>query len=171
MLNLGLPINWLPFGNDKISTKSSFLGRFESKLQNQDTLKIEMAIRVTFKIKLTFLLSYVYYFSFINSLFIIIHKIKKIKYTGVSTSHQDLKELGKNQQDQLCLTQETINAPRKLTSAVCHQELQNSVWVPVSGFGKIVDPNCENSQNSSTRKVQSTAWSPSCQMCNLIVVT
>lgn len=61
--------------------------------------------------------------------------------------------LGKNQHDQVCLTQGTINEPHKLASAVDHNELWNSASVPVAGFGKIVDPNSENCQNSSTRKV------------------
>lgn len=68
----------------EISTKSLFLSRFESKPQNQEVpstlLKTEMTILLTFKVKLTFLFSYAYYFSFINSLFLIIHKIKKNKY-------------------------------------------------------------------------------------------
>lgn len=70
-----------------------------------------------------------------------------MKYTGGNTSHHDLKELGKNQHDQVCLIQGTINEAHKLASAVGHNELWNSLSVPVAGFGKIVDPNCENCQN------------------------
>lgn len=44
-------------------------------------------------------------------------------------------------------TQGTINQPHKLESSMCHNELPNSVSVPVADFGKIVDPNCENCQN------------------------
>lgn len=80
-------------------------------------------------------------------------------------------ETGKNEHDQVCLTQGAIKEPCKLASAVCHNELQNSVWASVADFGKIIDPDCENCQNSSTRKLQSTAWCPSCQLCNLIDVT
>lgn len=126
-------ISLFSFRKYKISImKASFFWRFGSKTQHQDRLlKLEMTTRLAFKNQ-TYCPTPLYLLFCLYKIPHLFPHPKEETYSSEYITSWFERGGKKKLAWKGCVIQWAINVLPKLASAVCHNYLQNSVWVPVS---------------------------------------